>query len=460
MNITVDVSTYRAKLGKNDSDFELLRSSLPQIINNELIDFFGQKVEMYNLCHDKFTIDSLDEQKLLIYINTAAKCAGNDVKFDTPIHINGKEYPFTNFMSQSFTEGKIAIMSDEGIIIAEFVPAYNELYVLFDPFANDAQEGIAIFTYIMREFQVKVLKPKTFENSWLHTQNKSALTARFSDVLKKKKEENLHQDIKNVERYENDIQNYKQTIKNTIDALNQTRRRIVAEQNNTSDVLEKIIKDFDLIAAHKKVKDLQIKNNEITIYTKPLYIYADNGKRYYGGSYRIVLKPEEADIRFFGDNQRHSCWTDHDPHPHVNGSSGRACLGNTETTIAELSSQMQIYALALIGIDFLEAANTKDPAGENVRNWDEVDVEGNIIQYGNGSESYEEDEEDERTEYCDCCDDYFREGETHPVYGRVATETDDEGNESYYADDEHWVCETCRAEYYHIDEHVHEYIHN
>ncbi|RJE47712.1 hypothetical protein A7K50_03425 [Dehalobacter sp. MCB1] len=452
MNITVDVSTYRAKLGKNDSDFNFLHTIIPTIINNELIDFFGQKVEMYNLCHDKFTIDSLDEQKLLIYINTAAKCAGNDVKFDTPIHINGKEYPFTNFMSQSFTEGKIAIMSDEGIIIAEFVPAYNELYVLFDPFANDAQEGIAIFTYIMREFQVKVLKPKTFENSWLHTKNKSTLTSRFSDVIKKKKEENMRQDLRYIEKYENDIVTYKQSLKTTIDSLNQTRRRVAAEKSNTDDLLSGVIKDLDLIVAHKKVDDLQVKNNEITIFTKPLYIYADNGKRYYGGKYRIVLKPEEADIRFFGDNPRHSYWTDRDPHPHVNGDNGRACLGNTESTIAELSAQMQIYALALIGIDFLEAANTKDSAGANVCNWDEVDAEGNIIKYG--------DEDDELSEHCDACDEYFREGETYHVYDRVVTETDEDGNESYYADDEYWVCENCRAEYYHFDERVEEYVHN
>src|SRR5690606_9940189 len=120
------------------------------------------------------------------------------------------------------------------------------------------------------------------------------------------------------------------------------------------------------------------------------------------GSMKIVMNMSNTDVRFYNlDNPRHGYWTNEDPHPHVSGGNNTACLGNVASTIAELCSRNEVYALALMCIDFLENANTTDPAGAKVVNWDEVDEEGNIIRSG--------EEDDEENEFCDCCQSHHRE---------------------------------------------------
>jgi len=241
----------------------------------------------------------------------------------------------------------------------------------------DTQE---VFIYIMREFERLVWHPKTLENSWIFSSDKTALTKRFSERMRRQRERTITQDRDNLETAEARINEFKLKIKQNFDKAIRLRRSIVTESNNLNSVSTSLIRDLDLIVGTPNVIDLQIIDDIFHIWTDDIYCYDENGKRYYIGKCRFTINLENTDVRFFNlNNCRRSYWTDNDPHPHVNGENGQACLGSVATTIAELCANSEIYALVLICIDFLENVNISDPAGEKVVNWDEVDAEGNII---------------------------------------------------------------------------------
>jgi len=194
------------------------------------------------------------------------------------------------------------------------------------------------------------------------------------------------------------------------------------------------------------VIDLQIIDDIFHIWTDDIYCYDENGKRYYIGKCRFTINLENTDVRFFNlNNCRRSYWTDNDPHPHVNGENGQACLGSVATTIAELCANSEIYALVLICIDFLENANISDPAGEKVVNWDEVDAEGNIIV--NASEI------DAHTELCEHCENHFREEDMHgDAYITI--------NGNGIPINPITICGDCRDEHYYYSDHFEAVIDN
>ena len=71
-----------------------------------------------------------------------------------------------------------------------------------------------------------------------------------------------------------------------------------------------------------------------------------NNERYLMGCYKIAINLNNAIVIFFNTNEhfcRKSYWTNYDPHPHVNGNSGEACLGNISATIADLVGQKEFF---------------------------------------------------------------------------------------------------------------------
>jgi ribosomal protein S27AE len=101
---------------------------------------------------------------------------------------------------------------------------------------------------------------------------------------------------------------------------------------------------------------------------------------------------------------------------------------------------MELYALTLVGIDFLESTNTSDPAGKNIVNWDKVDEEGNIV-------------EPEPDWTCNHCG----EGQSEHDDGyTVFTSYTGERNGTGEFGEERYVCGHCRDEHYTYHENLDE----
>ena len=151
----------------------------------------------------------------------------------------------------------------------------------------------------------------------------------------------------------------------------------------------------------------------------------------------------EGRIRFFNEKtQKQGYWTNRDPHPHVNGDSGDACLGNVSSSIAEMINQQELYALTLICISFLESANEDDPAGENIKHWDGY-VDGEIICAEEYAESCGYNNLNDDEFICGMCEEITDEDYGYWTDERIIIRED--GRLDYQGGERH-ICDRCRDE--------------
>ena len=137
--------------------------------------------------------------------------------------------------------------------------------------------------------------------------------------------------------------------------------------------------DLEMLKSHKLFKNLSVIDGHLVFTTDYINIYDPSNMEnvFAGNKFEIKVRMRDCKISFKGlDRSRchKSYWTENDPHPHVSGrASGDACLGNVNTTLAELCSSNEIYALFTVLVNFLQTFNIEDTAGRNIRNWDMVD---------------------------------------------------------------------------------------
>jgi len=439
---TIKVLDYEGRFGTTSESNSRMMGKIKTSVEVLLPDASLTNLDIYKVNakrHSFLEETRINKKRVIMAVYGTRNKTSDTLELEAPETIYGIENQFTTFLPPA--EEGLVFLSEHGIPLAQWNEKYYSLDILFNLFADDSEEHLKIFDHIMQEFNKLVFIPLTYANSWVHTKNKEALTASFSDALRKAKEQDLENDKRRATQLETEIRTYMRSIKNYSDEAIICRKRVEEGMKGIEALSENLIRDLDLIVAHEKVTDLRIEDGKFIVSTVPLIITSDKGNRYYGGKYRIELDPQRTDVHFFGDNPRQSYWTSRDPHPHVDGENGHACLGNTSGMIAELCSQMQIYALTLICIDFLESANTTDVAGAKVVNWDRVDEDGNVI----------EAECPIRVELqtCDHCDEDVE--ELFDVYEGYDNEEDELVDHSF-------VCADCREEHYHYDEEAEAYL--
>lgn len=436
------VHEHKKRMGDGSAtQHQQFASKVRDILSNVLSVVELNKLEVFNLMGEYIEFHAGNTNRAIIFGNGSRKASGTK----TERSFTYKGFELVETMLEPRGDG-ILINEDGGNPIAEYFRDTNELYILFDIFKSNEIVSHQIFQAIIRDWFDVYWKTKALEDSWLHSSIKDQLTARFERRMKESLDRQLHDDKQRAESYSRRIEDYKREIKNAYDNMIRLRNAVEINEKNAVDVSAKLKKELDMIVAHPKVEDLHIKNEWFIIYVPKVYAYDDKDNRYYIGNMRIELNIENADLRFYGDNPRRGFWTANDPHPHVSGSNGSACLGNTSGTIAELCSRNELYAVVLTCIGFLEAANTADPAGRNVVRWDCVDEEGNVIDAPDSAD------DDEEGADCDCCGDWTRDDDIRRVFRHV-----DEDGDVY---DELYVCETCRNNHYSYWDSIDEYVHD
>lgn len=319
------------------------------------------------------------------------------------------------------------IIDEKGQVIGYYAESHSELYVPFkiDELAPEIVEEIVI--HIMKQFKKAVLDEFMNKDSWMKSKQQDVLRQRITEHLSAGKETRINELKYQIKDTEDNIQVRTRQLKERYDALIRMQQELERAENEEVNGLDNFIKGLDQIAQHPQVSNVLVVNDLITIYIDNVYAYArvkGKERRYYIGNMHVKININNTDIRFFGDNGRHGLWTTHDPHPHVNGGDGRACLGNVASTIAQLCSQKEIYPLFLVCLDFLENANTEDSAGKKIVRWDEVDEDGNIIE-----------EAKNNIVYCDHCEEPADEEEMYTVYTDFS--------DGDLLNEERW-CEGCR----------------
>jgi len=430
----------------DSSSHHRLQTTLTSIIRSTLTHLNVPLVDIFMLTHPfhNYHAGRINE-RVVIFINGTRKTNNTNV----PIVLDnttlfGIDSTFTKFLPPS--GNGVIIKSDEGIPIAEWFDDSWELNILFDLFDNstDLDNKLEIFTHIMKAFDTQVWHQKTIENSWKYSSQRDKLRDTFYSQIKSHREHNLTSDKRQIQQWEHDIAAYQRGLKQIYDQLFQKRQQIQTSENYVSEILSTLEGDLNILIQNEKIDDIHINDHFITIFTIPLRIYASNGKIYQGGKYTITINMFTSEVLFDSDCKHSSFWSTQDPHPHVDGTTKRACLGNIESTVAELCSQIQFYALAMILIDFLESANVSDAAGKCVVNWPEIDKDGNPVNHDDNDCCNKEEEDDDAYRNCDCCCEAYHIEDLYEVYEEVEME-----NNIFQPVCLSHVCGDCRDEHYH-----------
>lgn len=282
-------------------------------------------------------------------------------------------------------------------------------------------------------------------HSWKETKDRDFTYSRIKYKLKSVLDERINLAADTLNRNENTITHYRRSLKGLHDDCAKQRRIISTEQKHIKESIESISNELDMLIKNEKVDDVHIHDHIIHVFTKPLYMYDLHGNRYYLGKCNFKIDLFDSHVVFDNDNRRHGFWNQDDVHPHISGL-GEPCWGTIDSTIIELCSEYQIYAIALMCINFLEQANTEDSAGEFVISWDKVDEEGQVIAIG-GSYGLP------NHYHCECCENWRHDDDQYTVYSEIGHEDD-----SPYPSGEHYVCSSCREDNYSYNDEVEAYI--
>lgn len=328
-------------------------------------------------------------------------------------------------------EGFAELKDADGNFIAYYVEKTLELYIPWIVNELSGDDLLAVIESVVSTFTERVLKNEAYKNSWINSTNKEQLVSRITTYLSRNQKNELESAENKVRDTERHIEDLTTNLKQVYDRhkVNMKKLEQAREQGVTG--LDAFLNGLEDISKHPQVTDIDVEESRVVVKIANVHAYANvNGKerRYYIGNMEVHIDISNTSVKFYGDNPRNGFWSN-DPHPHVSGDSHRACLGNVATTLAELCSEMEIYAVFLTCLDFLENANTEDPAGRKIVMWDEVDEEGNIIK---------EADEDEGVE-CEHCQGHFDEDDLGDVLTNFDPET------GAHLDHQSW-CSACREE--------------
>ena len=345
------------------------------------------------------------------------------------------QYIGISTIKQGRNSAYMSITDENGIDVAYFDKKHNDLYVPYNPFELPDKYAIRMITDVFALAMDIITEEEQRVRMW-SDETRESLRETIATQLAGVSAENIQSLKSDLRSQAEGEELYRNRLQRAILQQQQLMKRIELAENQGNELDEKIYHEFDFIVKNPDVEKLEVLEDKIVIHTHPIRGMSDQGKFYNFGEYQITYTFSNTDIKYTGSEKRHGYWTSEDPHPHVDGSTGRPCLGNVSEAIVQLGAEREYAALAMVAIEFLKAANTSDPAGKNVVRWDEVDENGTIIKEGIDIDERE----------CDSCGDTYATDELEIVFNNADA-------------DEFWeeaeVCEGCSENVY-IFSDVHE----
>ena len=214
-----------------------------------------------------------------------------------------------------------------------------------------------------------------------------------------------------IETYKRRIIDLKESIDEEYDSI----KRLEEERlTNAKKNIDKLLNEIKLIKTFPKIKDVEINNDEIKVYTNPLRIFEPVYEHYYFLGEMLFVIPHNINnlIRIYNLTDRRCGYSNDMHHPHI-FRDGNPCLGNASDVFSLYRDSKDYAMLVNAIIQFCESVDIEDVAGNYVASWDEIDENWAVIKEANGIHTvYSEygqcaicgEELDEDYYYCECCD--------------------------------------------------------
>lgn len=439
---------------------ESTKEKLDRFLRRGLGSYKKNKLYLHYFIEDFVNISDCtnNEEGDTLVINSYFSDGNSDLSKDDKksIFIDGREYTIDGLYPRyeiEETAFDATIFDDKGTPIAQHIDEKGITVILFDAIKNKDVD----INSIIEKIDENVYKKKRYKNSWFFIENKDMFIKNISNIMLEQKETQLNQEKQKLNETRLDLHQIRERIIRLFGQESLHINKIEAIENKYKNIEENIDKEVRLIIKNPKVNNMFYEEGKIIISTKPLFITSDRGYTYYGGAFEIKINLNNADVRFISTSpevKHHAYWTERDAHPHVNGETGEACLGNIGPTVIELCAQLALFPLVNILIDFLESANTSDAAGKHIYKWQRVEVYDNgtykELSYDdldekekdyirNYDDDDDEDYDDEYDHWCEHCEQGFN-GTYYSAYYELDT--------SGEFDNLMIICENCRDNHY------------
>lgn len=141
--------------------------------------------------------------------------------------------------------------------------------------------------------------------------------------------------------------------------------------------LDKYGVEFDKLLVVPKVRDVQVADGVVKVFTDTLYCTDPRDKVVREiGKFRIEIFRDGGNrcVRWYNLDRKVDGYESGMNAPHV-FNDGHACLGNTQEIFPELIANYEFAAAAMVAIQFVESVNVDDSAGKHVKKWPEAPAE-------------------------------------------------------------------------------------
>ena len=362
---------------------------------------------------------------LLIIMNAAPPSANNTLNTHEQVILDTVGI---STMMQGGHSAYTPYKDENGIDLAYYDKKYNDLYVPYNVLELEEATAFTFYERLLERIIADIQLKEAQQYMW-GGENHTMVLSSLAELVKGQEHTNVRNLEDNLRASQRSEEEHRDQLRRSIVKTRNYMNQIAAIRESDNALDTRIGKEFDIVSKNPDVKYIEVRDGKFIIHTNPIIGFADNGKHYYFGNFRIEYTLGNTGVRYFGDTPRHGYWTEKDPHPHVDGGSGSPCLGNTGEAIAQLGSLHEYAALVTVAIEFLKAANTQDSAGRKVIKWDECDATTGEIKKKSGSRGHS----DVETRVC------YETGEEYPSSEmvRVYLEADDDDfwNEEWVHED-------------------------
>lgn len=266
--------------------------------------------------------------------------------------------------------GKGKVIYDGEYAAAELVG--NNLFIHHDICHCGTENELKIYRQILEEV-VKILPEHKEQAKRIAEEEQAQKLVRtrqkYVDICSSRLTDTVYNLRAGVESSQKTITDLQKKLTQEIRTLQENETRLMALEADNSSALERFGQEFDKLISLPKVREIEISNNKLEVYTDMLYcVDPRSSKNHKIGEFRIVISTDgsEGGIRWF--NLTQIIYERSAPHIYRNG---KACLGNIQEIIPELIAGHEYASAVMLAIQFVESVNTEDSFGKDISFWPE-----------------------------------------------------------------------------------------
>lgn len=253
-----------------------------------------------------------------------------------------------------------------------------DLYIHHDICHHGSDEETAIFRCLLEEVVVELSATPEEKAERLRCQAEERRVqsrAAYTKECSARFEKTVAGTKKAIIDGEAEVARLQQALIKKIREVQGAERKLKQLESCRGGELEKYGQEFDKLLAVPKVRDVQVADGVVKVFTDTLYcVDPRSGKRHEIGAFRIEILTTGANggVRWYNLTRRVDGYKNGQMAPHI-WSEGSACLGTTAEIFPELIGNYEFAAAAMVAIQFAESVNTDDAAGKYIVRWPVVE---------------------------------------------------------------------------------------